>query len=153
MTAVEDHRLPVRLAGLALQAAIEDDWPRVERALTRLGRECGAEGTWLAFMGWIDTYAHHAVGGEAHYGRVNLTPCNAETGSTSGAGMSPYTRWAMRLVHARISDDEARYVEVMDELPVDGVEVGRYAVALLSAIALTIRTLPFGYALDGRGSS
>ncbi|WP_036374370.1 hypothetical protein [Micromonospora sp. ATCC 39149] len=146
-----NHSKPVRLAGAALTAAVENDWRRASDAVERLNRECPGAGLMTALIAWCDTFAAHANGGAAPtFGKVRLKPWAVGTGSTEQE-VPARTRWAIDLIQARAEGDEAAFNAVVQQLNdiSDGYQRGNYVSALLESIALTIRSLPRGYARMG----
>ncbi|PZG04945.1 hypothetical protein C1I95_32965 [Micromonospora craterilacus] len=149
---MENHSKPRRLAATALHAAIEQDWRRATAAVERLNTECTAEGLWDALVGWCDTFAAHAAGGDHMFGRVRLLGWNTDTGAVGEEPPTAYVRWALDLIGARAAGDIAAFQAVVQRLNDidDGFERGRYVSALLTSIAETMRSLPRGYANTGR---
>jgi hypothetical protein len=148
-----EHSKPVRLAHAALFAAMDNKWKRVEALLSRLNTECPGPGIGDALVAWCDAMAEHAEGGEPEFGRIRVATINTDTGALNAEdGNRPAIRWATRLVAARAAGDRGAFVAAMDELNAipDGFERGRYVGQLVESVALTIRTLPRGYARMGR---
>ena len=149
-----EHSKPVRLAHAVLLAAIDEKWPTAQRAIERLNAECGPEGLATALIAWCDAIAEHAQGGRPEFGRVNVLPWNTDTGGVGDEALRPTVRWATRLVAARAKGDIEAFEALLAELNAinDGFERGRYATELVQSAALTIRSLPRGYANMGRSS-
>lgn len=147
-----EHRKPVRLAGAALSAAIDTDWPKASRAVQRLHDECAGDGLWTALIGWCDTWAEYAYGGPPEYGKVRIASWNVQTGGI-GEQLPERVKWAHRLIQARTADDQDGFSALVQQFIDirDGFERGRYISALLESIALTMRSLPRGYARMGEG--
>ncbi|WP_158566509.1 hypothetical protein [Micromonospora craterilacus] len=148
----ENHSKARRLAATALHAAIDQNWQRASAAVERISAECTGEGLWDALVGWCDTFMAHAVGGDPKFGKVRLAGWNVATGAVGEEPPTPYGRWAQDLIGARAAGDlDAFQAEVQRLNDVDdGRERGRYVSALLTSIALTMRSLPRGYASMGR---
>lgn len=150
---MSEHSKPVRLAAAALNAAVEDDWRRATDAVARLNRECPGPGLMVALVAWCDTFADHANGGMPEFSKVRIKAWNVKDGSTDGE-LPDRTRWAIELIKARAEGDEKEFNAVVQRLNdiTDGYERGNYVSALLESIALTIRSLPRGFARMGRGA-
>lgn len=148
----DEHRKPVRLAGAVLSAAIDQKWPTVQRGLQRLNTECDANGLALALVAWCDTFAAHANGGTPEFGKVRMVEWCVDTGQV-GVAPRETVRWATELIQARAQGDEAAFTALLDRLNSigDGFERGRYVVELVESIALTMRSLPYGFGRMGRG--
>lgn len=149
-----EHRKPVRLAAAALSAAIDNDWLKATRAVQRLHDECAGDGLWTALVGWCDTWAEYANGGPPEFDKVQIGSWNVKTGVIGGE-LPERMRWAHRLIQARVADDEHGFTALVGQLGDigDGFERGRYISALLESIALTMRSLPRGYARMGQGGT
>lgn len=147
-----EHSKPVRLAGAVLQAAVEQDWRKVERYMQRLNEECDGEGLATALIAWCDALAEHANDGMPEFGCVRVLNINQETGARL-TELSPEQQWVERLMIARQSGDKAAFVALLDELNAvaDGFDRGKYAATLIQGVAGTIRSLPRGYAKAFRG--
>lgn len=151
MTQPASHSKPVRLAAAALDAALAEKWPRAERALQRLNAECDSHGLATALIAWCDTLIDHTTGGQLEFQKTRIAAWNTDTGAVGGE-VRPTVRWAMDLIQARAAGDLDAFQAKLDELNAipDGFERGRYAVELLQSVALTINSLPRGYAEMGR---
>jgi len=148
---VQEHSKPVRLAAQVLHAALDEEWPKAERALRRLQAECDSGGLGLALVAWCDAFAEHATGGPPEFGKVRMAPWNVDTGSVGGEVREP-VRWAIALITARAQGDREAFVAGLDRLNQieDGFERGRWVSELIQSVALTIRSLPRGYGRMGR---
>jgi len=147
------HSKPRRLAAAVLNAAIEQDWPKTTRYLDRLNAECPGEGLTVALIGWCDTFAAHANDGIDGFQEIRLAGWDVDSGAIRSDDEAPKTqRWAMDLIRARAAGDATAFyavVQRINDIP-DGWERGRYVAALIQSIALTIRSLPRGFARMGR---
>lgn len=142
---------PIRLAGAALTAGIDDKWDAANRYVQRINDECGPDSLPYVLMGWVDTLADHATGG-APIGRVGaVRGMEYETGRIQDE-VPDRIEWARRVVKARAEMDEAAFIALVDELARidDGMVRGQYVGAVLEVAALSIRSLPRGYAVMGR---
>lgn len=147
------HSKPIRLAAAALNAALDRQWPRAERALQRLNAECDSGGLADALIGWCDTLIAHVTDGDAGAQKVRMAAWNVDTGALGGE-IRPTVRWAMELIQARAAMDLDAFRAKLDELNAidDGFERGKYVVELLQSVALTISSTPRGYGRMGRQS-
>lgn len=146
-----DHRKPVRLARAVLMAAVDNDWPRSQRAFQRLADECDAEGLGEALMAWTGIVLAHVSGGTWDGTPIRVVPMAVETGELGGV-LPPEKQWAMDLIQARGAsepDEFRRLLEVHSAIE-DGFERGRWASALVEICAHTIRSVPSGIAMLGR---
>lgn len=147
-----DHRKPVRLAHTALSAALDRRWPAVQQALERLNAECGADGLALALVAWCDTFVEYANGGMPDEGvRVRFAAWNVDSGQV-GTPERPTVQWATDLIAARAALDEDQFYAVLGRLNAieDGYQRGRHVLELIESIALTMRSLPRGFARMGQ---
>jgi hypothetical protein len=144
------HSKPIRLASIALYAMVDRNIDRAQNAFQRLATEC-PEGIIDALIGWCDTVLAHLNGGTWDFAPMRVIPMAIETGELGGDLEAP-KRWAMDLIQARGTGDEAAFMALMEklvEIP-DGFERGRYGSALLEICAVTIRTMPSGAVRMGR---
>lgn len=150
---MSEYSKPRRLAGAALHHAINQDWRRATEAVDRLNRECSGDGLWTALVGWCDTFADHANDGMPGFVKTRVAPWNVDTGAV-GDAPPERTQWAMDLISARASGDEAAFTALVKRLNDigDGYERGRYISALLTSISLTMRSLPRGFGRMGGAS-
>lgn len=146
-----DHRKPVRLAQAALQQAVAGKWKAVEHTMQRLGTECHGEDLTLALVALCDTFAEHAEGCIPEFGKVRAVAWNTDTGEV-GRPARESVQWATNLIQARASGDIEAFKALLGALNAmeDGFQRGRYVLELLESVALTIRSLPRGYARMGR---
>lgn len=144
-----------RLAGEVLRSAIDQNWRRCERYMARLNEECPREGIGYALVAWCDALAEHAHDGMPEFGKIRIVDVDQDSGAAlTDDTRTPQVRWCNRLVAARAAGDKAAFSALLDELNTigDGMERGKYASALILAVAGTIRTYPRGYAEMGRSS-
>jgi hypothetical protein len=144
---------PTRLAGEVLRSAIDQDWRRCERYMARLNDECDSGGLGFALVAWCDALAEHAHDGMPKFGKVRVMDVDQDSGAALTEDIrTPQIRWCNRLIAARAAGDKEAFSALLDDLNTvdDGHERGRYASALIQAVAGTIRTYPRGYALMGR---
>jgi hypothetical protein len=149
----EQHSKAVRLATNAYHAALASDWRKAERALARLNEECAGPGLFTALQALCDTFINHATdGGEV--GRFRLVGWNVDTGAINEAEVRPSVTWSHRLIAARASMDLDAFNAVLQELNDinDGFERGRYVGELLQCVALTVNSVPRGYAKTPGGT-
>lgn len=142
---------PVRLAGVILAAAIAQDWPKAQRALERLNAECPGPGLGDALVAWCDTFAAHCTGEDSpEFRPIQMLGWDTDSGHL-GPEVPEQLRWGMRLIKARAAGDEPAFAALLDELNSvdDGFERGKHVSALVQSIALTMRSLPRGYARMG----
>jgi hypothetical protein len=147
---ISEHSKPVRLAAAALTAGIDNDWPKASRYVQRINDECGPDSLPYALMGWCDTLAMHATDGQP-IGRVGAVKGMAyETGALTD-DVPPRVQWAQKVVKARAEMDQAAFTALVNELAhiSDGNVRGSYVGAVLETAALSIRSLPRGYARMG----
>ena len=147
------HSKVHRLTMQALSAAVEDNWEKAVGYVGRLISECGNEGFFGAVVGWCQAVVLHAHDGVLRpFGprQANVGLVNYDTGSHMDEA-PPEIRWAAKLIQAYANDDKAEFVRLIGRFA--ELEMGRRAdhvSALLTSAALTIRSLPAGYALIGR---
>lgn len=149
---MSEHSKPVRLAHAALFAAIDGKWDRANELLARLNRECPGPGLGDALVAWCDAMQDHATDGDMSFQRIRTAPMAIETGELiAHDGKEPYLAWCGRIIQSRTAGDRDEFVAALDELNAieGGVERGRYVSMLVESIALSIRTLPRGYAATG----
>ena len=151
-----EHSKPVRLAHAALIAGVDGKWKTVEALMKRLNAECPGPGLGDALVAWCDALAEHSYGGVPEFGRVRVNHLNADTGAMNNqAEITPERAWTARLIAARAAGDRDAFEALLGELNAipDGFERGRYAITVVESVALTIRSLPRGYArVLGRAS-
>lgn len=150
------HSKPVRLAHAALTAGIDGNWNRVVATISRINTECPGPGLGDALVAWCDALAEHATGGMPEFGRVRVSHLNADTGTLNKQDeITAERQWVARLVAARAAGDRDGFVALMDELNAipDGFVRGRFVLTLVESVALTVRSLPRGYARMGRGAA
>lgn len=148
-----EHSKPVRLAHAALIAGIDGKWRKATDLVARIDAECPREGLADALVAWCDAIQEHATDGDMSFQQVRTVPMAVETGELNNeAANTPQMDWARRLIVARAAGDRSAFVALLDELNAigDGWERGRYVSALVTSAALSIRTLPRGYANFGR---
>jgi hypothetical protein len=137
------------LAWQALAAAQHHDDPRIMAALTGLQDVAGL-GT--AMVGWCDTYLHHVFAGPPPPGVV-LDPdevgfMDTDTGQLCYAGnpdLDSIVEWAGRMIAARAAMDEPQFTRLMDQIPDQGYETGRYVLTLLVVVAESLNAVPRGF--------
>lgn len=146
-----EHSKPVRLASAVLYAAVDNDWPKAQRAFERLANECDSYGLGEALMAWCSTVLAHVCGGTWDGTPIRVVPMAIETGALGG-DLEPAKQWAMDMIQARGADgpDEFRRLLAVHNAIEDGFERGRYASALVEVCAHTIRSVPSGIAMLGR---
>lgn len=152
----DEHSKPIRLAQAVLHAAVDRDWRKAERYMARLNAECAADGLGLALVAWCDALAEHANDGMPEFGKVHILDVDQDSGAAlTDDTRTPQIRWCNRLVAARAAGDKQAFGALLAELnTIDaGMERGRYASALIQAVAGTIRTYPRGYAKFGRADA
>jgi hypothetical protein len=143
----------VRLASQALQHGIAGKWKSVEQTLRRLGAECDSGGLATALVALCDTFAEHANDGMPEFGKVHMASWCIDTGAV-GTPPRPSVQWALDLIQARAGGDRAAFSALLETLNTkDGFERGRYVLELIESVALTIRSLPRGYARMGRDAA
>lgn len=104
-------------------------------------------------MGWCDTLAMHATDGNPiSQAGVEVQGMQHETGALTGHEVPARVRWAQKVVKARAEMDEKAFTALVNELAGinDGNVRGSFVGAVLEVAALSIRTLPRGYARMGR---
>ncbi|HEX6681524.1 MAG TPA: hypothetical protein VF062_01930 [Candidatus Limnocylindrales bacterium] len=151
-----EHSKPIRLARTALDAAMAGRWDAAQRALQRIGEECGDDGLGSAVLALCDTLIAHATDGDVGAKSARISFMNGDTGQLDQPGSDQVpaeVQWAARLIGARAAMDEDRFVAVLDELPRDGLAIGRHVWSLLQVVAWTVNGLPRGYTRMGRGGS
>lgn len=149
-----EYRKEIRLARAAWMAALADKWDAATRYVVRLDAECGGEGLGVALMAWCDTYLDHAMDGAKPYALPRLGFVRADTGALDRHGSSAVpekVQWAGRLLAARAANDQAAWVDLIEELPDDGQQIAEHIMAVLHVTALSYNGFPRGFALMGRG--
>ena len=149
----EEHSKPIRLARAVLMAAVDNNWPKAQRAFERLADECDEEGLGEAVLAWCSTVVAHVCGGTWDGKPIRVVPMTIETGALGG-DLPPEKQWALDLIQARCAagpDEFRRLLEVHNAIE-DGFERGRWASALVEICAHTIRSVPSGIAQLGRPS-
>lgn len=146
-----EHSKPVRLASAVLMAAVDNNWPKSQRAFERLANECDEYGLGEALMAWCSIVISHVCGGQWDGKPIRVIPMAIETGALGGE-LPPEKQWAMDLIQARGQEtpDEFRRLVEMHSAIEDGYERGRWASALVEIAAHTIRSVPSGIAQLGR---
>jgi hypothetical protein len=147
------HSKPVRLAHAALTAGVDGKWKRVEQLLNRINTECPGSGLGDALVAWCDAFAEHSNDGMPEFEQVRIAHLNVDTGAMNQADEVTARRaWAGRIIAARVAGDRDAFVTCLDELNAieDGFERGQHVASLVESVALSIRTLPRGYARMGR---
>lgn len=145
-----EHSKPVRLAKAVLEAAVDNNWPKAQRAMDRLAAECDAFGLGDAIVYWCSVTIAHVCGGTWDGTRIRVVPMAIETGALGGE-LEPAKQWAMDLIQARgnCDEDEFRRLLAVHSAIGDGWERGRWASALIETAAHTIRSVPSGIAQLG----
>lgn len=148
-----EHSKPIRLAHAALLAGVDDKWQKATDLVARINAECQSGGLADALVAWCDAMQEHANDGDMTFQKIRTVPMAVETGELNNeTAKTPYMDWTQRLITARAAGDRDAFVALLDELNAvgDGRERGRYVSALVTSVALSIRTLPRGYAKLGR---
>lgn len=146
-----EHSKPTRLAAAVLYAAIDNNWPKAQRAFERLAAECDEFGLGEAVLAWCSTVLAHVSGGTWDGTPIRVVPMAVETGALGGV-LPPEKQWAMDMIQARGAADpgEFRRLLAVHSAIEDGFERGRWASALVEICAHTIRVVPSGIARLGR---
>lgn len=146
-----EHSKPRRLARAVLMAAVDNDWPKAQRAFERLAAECDEYGLGEAVLAWCSTVLAHVSGGTWDGTPIRVVPMAVETGALGGV-LPPEKQWAMDLIQARgaAEPDEFERLLAVHSAIEDGFERGRWASALVEICAHTIRSVPSGIAMLGR---
>lgn len=137
------------LASEALHAAIRNDWPAAVAAVHTLNAECPGQ-VLPAMCAWIDTFADRyaqTVGRElpADGDLVELAFMEQGTGNITGADATPpHTRWAGRLIAARVAMDKPAFDALIEVLPDDPAVVGRHIGSVLHIVALGLNSIEQG---------
>lgn len=140
-----EHSKPIRLARDVLMAAVDNNWPKSQRAFERLANECDAYGLGEALVAWCSIVIAHVCGGSWDGRPIRVVPMAIETGALGGE-LPPEKQWAMDMIQARgqaTPDEFRRLIEAHNAIE-DGFERGRWASALLEICAHTIRSVPSG---------
>ena len=151
-----EHSKPIRLASVAWHAALDRKWQRAADAIKRISDECGGEGLATALMAWSDAYTEHATEGRDHRVMPRINFINGQTGQLDDQEsdrIPARIRWAGQLIAARAGMDEPRFSALLEELPEDGLEIGRYVLAVLEMTSESVNGLPRGFARMGRGGT
>lgn len=134
------------LASAAMVAYIGDAHKTAEKAIQRIGDECGPEGVELAMRGWIDTMAGR-LGIEPGTQAVAVTFRGIDDDGTPDASAvhadaveRPEVVWAGQLMAARVAMDQDTYVALLNALPHDPSEVGAHVAAVLEMCSLAMRS-------------
>ena len=132
------------LASAAMVAYIGDAHKTAEKAIQRIGDECGPEGVELAMRGWIDTMAGRLgiePGGQVVAIKFRGIDDDGEPDASAVNADAVERRevvWAGRLMAARVAMDQDTYIALLDALPDDPSEVGRHVAAVLEMCSLTM---------------
>ncbi len=148
-----EHSKPVRLAHAALAAAIDGKWRRAEELITRINTECAGPGLGDSLVAWCDAMQEHATDGDMSFQKIRTVTMAIETGEMDHErAKTPHMDWVRNLLTARSAGDRDTFVALLEELNSvgDGWERGRYVGQLVESVALSIRSLPRGYATMGR---
>jgi len=150
-----EHSKPVRLAAAAFQAGLAGKWRAAERAVQRIGDECGEEGVNTAMLAWCDTLIAHASG-EAGMAprRIGIQFWHGETGELDAPGsqrVPAETQWAARLLQARAAMDQGAWIAACEDLPEDRLAIGQHVWAVLQLTVWQVNGLPSGYTRMGVG--
>lgn len=131
-----DPRLQA-MAANALNLVTEEKYDEARSVLEDMAASYGGDGAIQAALLWIDTLA--AKLGAANDGQgVALMFKAVETGEIGGAdGRRPTVVWAGRLVTARLADDEATFVALINTA--GKRDIGPYIGELLHMVALSIK--------------
>ncbi len=129
----------IPLAGKALVASAEADFPAAGKALQELAAQYGAGVVPAVLLAWIDTVlakAGHEVGGKP----MGVAWRAEETGEIQEADQTtPEIRWAGRLFIARANDDESQFRALVDSVSSDE-EWSRNVGAVLNICGAQLRT-------------
>lgn len=132
------------LASAAMTAYMGGAWKTAEKAVQRIGDECGPDGVELAMRGWIDTMAGR-LGYRHGPQAVAITFRGLDDGGPGGDAVSAdaverrEVVWAGRLMAARVAMDQDTYVALLNALPHDPAVVGAHVAAVLEMCSLTMR--------------
>lgn len=133
----------VGLAAEALRAAVAGDGARALAAVRAVSDETGGEGVSWMLTGWCDTLIHVQNQAEGWGPESWAAPrwLNTDTGHVDedAAAVPASVRWAGQLVAARGRGDQDMYQALLESMPGDGAERGRYACALLYGCAETVQ--------------
>lgn len=131
-------------------AAVDNNWPKAQRAFERLAAECDAYGLGEAVQAWCGTVIAHCCGGVWDGRPIRVVPMAIETGAVGG-DLPPEKQWAMDLIQARAQQTPDEFVRLLEQHSAieDGYERGRWASALVEICAHTIRSVPSGIARLG----
>lgn len=144
------HSKTVRLAAAALQSAQAGRWEAATRYVLRINDECGGQGLNTAICAWADAFVEHACDGMPdgpRFGRMGFI--NGDDGRLEhddAERLPERIRWAGRLIQARAALDKEAFDALIDELPEDGFEIGRYVSAVLECVSQSMNGLPRGFA-------
>lgn len=146
------HSKPVRLAHAALLAAVDGKWRRAEELITRINTECPGPGLGDALVAWCDAMQDHATDGDMSFQKIRTVTMAVETGELNHeCAQTSYMDWVRQLLAARTAGDRGAFVALLEQLNTigDGWERGRYVGKLVESVALSMRSLPRGYAVMG----
>lgn len=124
------------MAANALSFAMEEKFDEARSVLEDMAASYGGQGAIQAALLWIDTLG--AKLGATNDGQAVALKFKAvETGEITGAdGRRPTVVWAGRLITARLSDDEATFIALIN---VAGKrDIGPYIGELLQMVALSM---------------
>jgi hypothetical protein len=134
----------VWLASAAMTAYMGGAEETAEKAIQRIGDECGADGVELALRAWIDTMAGRlGVPPGAHAVAIKFRGIDDDgepdaSAVDADAVERPEVVWAGRLMAARVAMDQDTYIALLEALPDDPSEVGRHVAAVLEMCSLTM---------------
>lgn len=133
------ERRALVLAGEALRAALNSDWPGAVDLVAAIGRECGGEGVQTALLAWSDTLIAERPSPSGL--PVHLVFWDAETcGRVEPECVPDRALWAGRMLAARAAEDKDMWFALLDALPDDPAVVGSHVGAVLETVALGIHT-------------
>lgn len=148
------ERRAVRLAAIALYAAMAENWPAATRAVQAINDRCGSAGISRAVLCWSDTLIDYNPETNGDGRPVRLSFMNADTGHVNfdddADAVPEQFRWAGRIIAARAAQDLPAWEAMIDALPDDPKVHGDHVGAVLQVVALTLRHNQAGQ-LPGQG--
>lgn len=135
----------VKPAAEALIAVIEGRVQDSATIIEGIAEKYGSVGIQGAMIAWCDLYREHATAGVPGAAGLQLTvSC-----SDPDTAVPPELAWTQRMINARVEMDRQGWSAALNDLPDDVPGVSQYVMTLVHTVALSLKTLPRGYAWTG----
>lgn len=135
----------VKPAAEALIAVIEGRVQDSATIIEGIAEKYGSVGIQGAMIAWCDLYREHATAGVPGAAGLRLTVSCADPDTA----VPPELAWTQRMINARVEMDRQGWSEALNDLPDDVPGVSQYVMTLVHTVALSLKTLPRGYAWTG----